>query len=594
MASEAAGRLTRPRPAPPERSLLPLLLALLLLASLPAARADLGGVIAGAVKAVGSAVGSLFGGGGANEAGGAGGSVSVQQRLGPLVVKSALALQAAGAPPPPANASDAAWLPLGGGGGGVALTRAGPHSLLLAFKGEDTLAGTAPSDPVAFLGGFLPAAEAPSGLLCLLSEAIQGPDTQGALADAAALVMGGAPPLHVLCTGQGAVCGGLARLCATWAALQFPRANADAITFGASWEGFNPAFCWAFTQLAVLHYDWPFDSSHPALANATNANATALALGLEQLITGDVVRQAVDVPCLPPEQPPGVEPGTEAELDAFSPLEMPPSDCPPMLCKTRQALVAACLGYEPGSEQGLLPGLPVVRLRGDSGADAFVAWNATSATGWLVWEGSDERIDWVADAIVLLSDDFRPGNLSAVFPGVRVHRGFLAQGASLTTEPKSAAQNVTAALLALSGGTAPQHLIVAGHSLGGALAELSAVWAATVWPNASILVASTGAPKAGDAEWELLFRGVVGRSYRYVYGVDEVPSLPPFDSYRQVPLPIWLLDGDLALLQERPPLGLEELTWDDHHCDVTYVPALTNATALSVPSWLVSNATVMP
>lgn len=75
-------------------------------------------------------------------------------------------------------------------------------------------------------------------------------------------------------------------------------------------EGFNPAFCWAFTQLAVLHYDWPFDSSHPALANATNANATALALGLEQLITGDVVRQAVDVPCLPPEQPPGVEPGT--------------------------------------------------------------------------------------------------------------------------------------------------------------------------------------------------------------------------------------------------------------------------------------------
>ena len=69
-------------------------------------------------------------------------------------------------------------------------TRHGPRLVDLwlppnprCMQGEDTLAGTAPSDPVAFLGGFLPAAEAPSGLLCLLSEAIQGPDTQGALAD---------------------------------------------------------------------------------------------------------------------------------------------------------------------------------------------------------------------------------------------------------------------------------------------------------------------------------------------------------------------------------------------------------------------------
>ncbi len=47
--------------------------------------------------------------------------------------------------------------------------------------------------------------------------------------------MGGAPLLHVTCTGQGPLAGGLALLCAPWAALQFPTANADAITFNSSW-----------------------------------------------------------------------------------------------------------------------------------------------------------------------------------------------------------------------------------------------------------------------------------------------------------------------------------------------------------------------
>lgn len=47
--------------------------------------------------------------------------------------------------------------------------------------------------------------------------------------------MGGAPLLHVTCIGQGPLAGGLSLLCAPWAALQFPTANADAITFASSW-----------------------------------------------------------------------------------------------------------------------------------------------------------------------------------------------------------------------------------------------------------------------------------------------------------------------------------------------------------------------
>jgi hypothetical protein len=49
--------------------------------------------------------------------------------------------------------------------------------------------------------------------------------------------MGGAPLLHILCTGEGPGGGGLALLCGPWAGLHFPTANVDVTTFGASWVG---------------------------------------------------------------------------------------------------------------------------------------------------------------------------------------------------------------------------------------------------------------------------------------------------------------------------------------------------------------------
>lgn len=41
--------------------------------------------------------------------------------------------------------------------------------------------------------------------------------------------------LRVVCVGEGAAGGGLATLCGPWAALQYPKANADVITFQAPW-----------------------------------------------------------------------------------------------------------------------------------------------------------------------------------------------------------------------------------------------------------------------------------------------------------------------------------------------------------------------
>ena len=43
---------------------------------------------------------------------------------------------------------------------------------------------------------------------------------------------------------------------------------------------------------------------------------------------------------------------------------------------------------------------------------------------------------------------------------------------------------------------------------------MCAVWVSTVWPGAHISVYNTGAPMAGDADWESMFRAVVGRAVR--------------------------------------------------------------------------------
>ncbi|KAL4443454.1 hypothetical protein ABPG75_011191 [Micractinium tetrahymenae] len=569
---------------------LPLLLlaALLLLGGPRPSAAALSGVV-GAVK-------SIFGGGG----GGSTAPSNVQQQLGPIVVKSATAFAYAVAG---GGAGGAPQLPAGPAN--VTLHRAGPHSLAIAFSDERGAANLGNpvtdgspggSGNVSFLADWVYTSEAPLQLLDAFGRLVEGPGTQGTLADAVERVMGGAPLLQVTCTGEGPLAGGLALLCAPWAALQFPTANADAITFTSSWAGFNTQFCWSFAQLAVLHYTWPFNSNHPALAGAASgavgdggANLGSIATALSSVITADTISQAVAIPNMPPEVAHDFSAATSQELGSLAPLgpeyEPPPSEYPVILGKTRDAVAAACGAFNPGGTDQYLPGVPASRLHAASGADAIVAWNASSLTGIIVWLGSEDKIDWLQDAITFFSDDFQPGNLSGVLPGVKVHRGFLNQFSSLTTSPDSDANNITAVLLRLSGGQSPENLLITGHSLGGALSELCAVWASTVWPNATVLVANTGAPRVGDKAWEAEFTSVVGRAYRYVNHLDTVPELPPFDSFRQVPHGMWLRD-DLVLLQDRPQLPHDLLTWNDHHCDQLYVPQILNATAVTVPGFI--------
>lgn len=47
--------------------------------------------------------------------------------------------------------------------------------------------------------------------------------------------MGGEEVVRVVCVGEGTTGGSLATLCGPWAALQYPKANVDVITFATPW-----------------------------------------------------------------------------------------------------------------------------------------------------------------------------------------------------------------------------------------------------------------------------------------------------------------------------------------------------------------------
>lgn len=496
---------------------------------------------------------------------------------------------------------------------------------------------------VPFLQPFVYTAEGPAPVVDAFSSLLSPTGAtkgEGPLADAVGAVSGGRELHRIVCTGADPGGAELAALCGPWAALRYPTANADVITFGDSWSpAYNPPFSWAFQQLVTLHYLWPFDLA-AIQPNATADPLLAMAEAVNPFINAETVAQAVAVPSLPSWVPKAYE-GWDPE-DALGELgpavnlpeeyQLPESECPPILCKTREALALSCLGFGKDADYGtdVFEDMPHIMMKDpETDGDAVVAWNESSATLYLLFKYTEESEDWLIDAQATQSEDFTtaiapfsqapPGDrLSDVVPDVEVHSGFWRQFSSLAVTPveegaKSCLLGVPMSALLdavcnLTGGTTPLRVVSSGFSLGAALSELGGVWAAQLWPGADVTVANQGGPIVGDENFVILAQATFGRAYKYVYRLDEVPSIPPLPDYHQSRSSIWIVedaDGNTnVMLQNRPNLEIWETNWNDHTCDywdvpdsptnetiVGYVPQLLNATRVVVPAW-VFNATV--
>ena len=121
-------------------------------------------------------------------------------------------------------------------------------------------------------------------------------------------------------------------------------------------------------------------------------------------------------------------------------------------------------------------------------------------------KGSDSLYDWVQD----LDADL------VSFPGTsaRVHEGFLqvfrdCYDRHLLLDPDST-----------------DTVVIAGHSLGGALAQMYALALGNDFIRANIIVHSFGAPRCGDSWFSYLYNCRVPDSYRWVVDKDPIPCLP--------------------------------------------------------------------
>lgn len=88
-------------------------------------------------------------------------------------------------------------------------------------------------------------------------------------------------------------------------------------------------------------------------------------------------------------------------------------------------------------------------------------------------------------------------------------------------------------------------------------------------------------PKCDILELLQAFRALVGRAYRVVHELDQVPSLPPTSQYRHVGFGIWLHDNQ-TLLEERPQYDLDDLNWNDH-AFYSYYSGLQSTPTVTIP-----------
>ena len=130
----------------------------------------------------------------------------------------------------------------------------------------------------------------------------------------------------------------------------------------------------------------------------------------------------------------------------------------------------------------------------------------------LVFRGTVAPIEWINNGLVLQRDFICEGVEEGLNP--RVHGGFLDVFKMVRTSLKSSIEIVK---------KTKKPIIITGHSLGSAVAQMTALWWAELKPE----VITFGGPRVGSPDFVTHYNKTIKSSFRVVNGFDPVPSLPP-------------------------------------------------------------------
>ncbi|PVH69286.1 alpha/beta-hydrolase, partial [Cadophora sp. DSE1049] len=114
--------------------------------------------------------------------------------------------------------------------------------------------------------------------------------------------------------------------------------------------------------------------------------------------------------------------------------------------------------------------------------------------------------------------------LLPIHQGLLVHKGFLKSFDNLL-ENNRLLTKITTLM------PNPSNIEICGHSLGGALATICALWCRMTWPGAQITCVTLGSPRVGNGIFATEFTNRNITCYRLVNGSDPIPTIP--DRYSQ-------------------------------------------------------------
>ncbi|KAI0301189.1 alpha/beta-hydrolase [Multifurca ochricompacta] len=176
-----------------------------------------------------------------------------------------------------------------------------------------------------------------------------------------------------------------------------------------------------------------------------------------------------------------------------------------------------------GDACNAIPGFVPTLTGGDGDATQFFYvgfWPAQSAVV-VAHQGTDplELMSVLTDANIAFMEP-EPTLFPDLPSGIKVHSGF-------ALEHEKTAQQILAEVRRLMAEHSSTHVILIGHSLGGALAELDALFLKLNLPaNANIRGVTFGTPRVGNRDWATFFDSHIAEFTRMNNKRDVVPIVP--------------------------------------------------------------------
>ncbi|CAK0785161.1 hypothetical protein CVIRNUC_008367 [Coccomyxa viridis] len=200
------------------------------------------------------------------------------------------------------------------------------------------------------------------------------------------------------------------------------------------------------------------------------------------------------------------------------------------------------------------------------------------ALGWIptgtlviVWRGTANFRNVITD-IKFFSHKVH--FLPDAFPGAKAHTGFLEQLASVTDPEASTSEyNLVESISQVTSGVQPGRILCCGHSLGAAVAVLSAMWATVQYPAADVRCVGFAGPRVGNNALCKSANYLVGSSIRVEYGHDPIPGVPARGfGYDEYDYAVIIVHGRIQT--GRRPLICRMFPLFKHHTMLTYLRQL--------------------